>query len=74
MIRLSRQAAAAGPHALYVLFLAYTGLRWGEFAALRVKHVDLLRRRITVAESASDIGGVMVFGPTKNHSRWRGAA
>ena len=34
-----------------------------------MKHVDLLRRRISVAESTSEIGGVMVFGPTKNHQR-----
>jgi integrase len=65
----SSLAAAAGPYALHVLFLAYTGLRWGEFAALRVKHVDLLRRRVSVVESASEIGGVIVFGPTKNHQR-----
>jgi integrase len=29
------------------LFLAYTGLRWGEMAALRVRRVDFLRRRPT---------------------------
>jgi integrase len=33
-----------------VLVAAYTGLRWGELAGLRVKRVDLLHRRITVAE------------------------
>jgi integrase len=32
-----------------VLVAAYTGLRWGELAGLRVKRVDLLHRRITVA-------------------------
>jgi integrase len=39
-------ALAAGPHGLIVLVLAYTGLRWGELAALRVKRVDLVRRRL----------------------------
>jgi integrase len=33
-----------------VLVAAYTGLRWGELAGLRAKRVDLLHRRITVAE------------------------
>lgn len=32
-----------------VLLLGYTGLRWGEARALRVKHVDPLRRRIDVS-------------------------
>jgi integrase len=35
------------PYRLVVLFLAYTGLRWGEMAALRVRRVDFLRRRPT---------------------------
>jgi integrase len=65
----SQLAEACGPCGLFVTFLAYTGLRWGQFAALRVKHVDLLRRRVTVAESASEVQGVMAFGPTKTHQR-----
>lgn len=52
-----------------VLFLAYTGLRWGEMAALRVKRLDFLRRRATIAESVTPIKGVMTFGPTKGHER-----
>jgi integrase len=47
-------ARAAGPHGLIVLVLAYTGLRWGELAALRVKRVDLVRRRLVVAESVTE--------------------
>ncbi len=66
---MQRLADACGQYALFVTFLAYTGLRWGEFAALRVRHVDLLRRRITVAESRSEVQGVMAFGPTKTHQR-----
>lgn len=67
--QVSQLAEACGPYELFVTFLAYTGLRWGEFAALRAKHVDLLRRRVTVAESASEVQGVMAFGPTKTHQR-----
>lgn len=54
---------------LAVLFLAYTGLRWGEMAALRIGRVDFLRRRVLVAESVTPVRGVMVFGPTKGHER-----
>ncbi|MGW4294342.1 tyrosine-type recombinase/integrase [Micromonospora chersina] len=42
-------AAAAEPHGLIVRVLAYTGLRWGELAALRVRRVDLVKRRLLVA-------------------------
>jgi integrase len=52
-----------------VLFLAYTGLRWGEMAALRVHRVNFLRRRVLVAESVTPVKGVMTFGPTKGHER-----
>jgi integrase len=57
------------PYRLVVLFLAYTGLRWGEMAALRVGRVDFLRRRVLVAESVTPVRGVMTFGPTKGHER-----
>lgn len=54
---------------LLVLFLAYTGLRWGEAAALRVSRLDLLRRRAIVAESVTPVNGELVWGPTKGHER-----
>ena len=38
---------------LIVLFLAYTGVRFGELAALRVGRLDLLRRRAIIAESVT---------------------
>ena len=38
---------------LIVLFLAYTGVRFGEMAALRVGRIDFLRRRLVVAESVT---------------------
>jgi integrase len=40
-----------------VYFLAYTGARVGEATALRVKNLDLLRRRVTIAESSAEVGG-----------------
>jgi integrase len=63
-------AEAVGPfYALVVYFLAYTGLRWGEMAALRVGRVDFLRHRILVAESVTPVKGKMTFGDTKGHER-----
>jgi integrase len=68
--QLAEMAGAVGPHySLMVLFLGYTGLRWGEMAALRVGQVDFLRRRVTVAESVTPVHGTMTFGPTKGHER-----
>lgn len=61
--------ACGKEYRLLVLFLAYTGLRWGEMAALRVGRVDFLRRRVLVSESVTPVKGVMTFGPTKGHER-----
>lgn len=61
--------ACGDDYRLVVLFLAYTGLRWGEMAALKVGRVDFLRRRVLVAESVTPVKGVMTFGPTKGHER-----
>jgi integrase len=47
-------------------FAAYTGCRAGEIAALRVKSLDLLRGRVRVEDSVSDVNGVLHFGPPKN--------
>ncbi|WP_096906993.1 site-specific integrase [Dietzia sp. WMMA184] len=46
-------AYECGKDGLVVQMLAYTGLRSGELAALRVGDVDFLRRRISVARSLS---------------------
>jgi integrase len=54
---------------LIVLTLAYTGLRFGELAALRVRRVDLMRRRLEVAESVTEVNGLAVFGTPKTHQR-----
>ena len=62
-------AERCGPHRLLVLVLGYTGLRWGEAAALRGRRMDLLRGRIEVAESVTDVNGRMIFGSPKSHAR-----
>jgi integrase len=51
-----------------ILVLGFCGLRWGEVAALRVKRVDLLRRRLTVAESVTEVSGYLVWGTPKSHA------
>ncbi|MEL5990750.1 tyrosine-type recombinase/integrase [Microbacterium phosphatis] len=59
--------AHASAHPTLVLFLAYTGLRWGEATALRLKHVDTLRRRVGVEENAVMVGSVIHVGTPKTH-------
>ena len=51
-----------------VRFLAYTGLRWGEMAALRVQDFDMLRRRVNVSRSVTESGG-LVWSTPKTHER-----
>jgi integrase len=63
-------ATACGPeYRLAVLFLAYTGVQFGEMAALRVGRLDFLRRRALIAESVTLVKGVMTWGTTKGHER-----
>lgn len=52
-----------------VLVLAYGGLRWGESVALRRGRVDVLRRRISIVEAATEVNGRLVFGEPKTHRR-----
>ena len=62
-------AEASGEHSLIIFLLAYSGLRWGELAALKVEHLDILRGRIAVTENAVDTGGVVEVGTPKGHER-----
>ena len=59
---------AFAQYTLVVYVLAYCGLRWSELAALRVKRVDLMRRRINVAEAVVEVDGrSLVWGTPKSH-------
>jgi integrase len=49
--RIVRLAEACGQYADVVMILTYTGLRWGEMAGLKVRRLDIERRRIDVAEA-----------------------
>ncbi|MEQ7124374.1 site-specific integrase [Actinopolymorpha sp. B11F2] len=60
-------AAEAGSYGTLVRLLAYTGLRWGEVIALRVRDVDLARRRLDVRRAFADLAGKLVEGTPKSH-------
>jgi len=44
---------------------AYTGLRWGELAALKTERFDPQRETVAVVESQAEVGGHLYCGPTK---------
>jgi integrase len=44
---------------------AYTGMRWGELAGLRIDQCNLLRGVIHVMEALTEVNGVVEVGPTK---------
>lgn len=46
-----------------VRFLAFTGLRWGEMAALRVGDFDMLRRRVNVSRAVTEFNGLVWSTP-----------
>jgi len=52
-----------------VLMAGYTGLRFGELAALRVEHLNLLRGSVDVRDSLSEIRGQLHILPTKTGER-----
>ena len=52
-----------------VRFLAYTGLRWGEMAALRVQDFDMLRRRVNVSRSVTEAGKLVWSTPKTGKRR-----
>lgn len=66
---LNRLADACGEHGTLILFLGYTGLRWGEASALRVRDIDLRRRRVHVVENAVFVRGEIVVGSPKTYKR-----
>lgn len=61
--------AAEAKHGTLVLVLAYTGLRWGEVTALRVKDVNPMRRRLNVVLNAVEVGSKIEVGTPKTHKR-----
>jgi integrase len=60
-------ADAAADYRAVVLFLAYTGVRYGEMAALRVSGIDFPRRRATIDEAVAEVAGRVVYSTPKTH-------
>lgn len=54
-----------------VLTAGYTGMRFGELAGLRVKHLKQLERTISVEEGMVDVRGKQSFGPLKTKASRR---
>lgn len=54
-----------------VLTAAYTGLRFGELAALRIERFDALRKTLRVEESLSEVRGEFVFKSPKSDASRR---
>ncbi|WP_170131550.1 tyrosine-type recombinase/integrase [Quadrisphaera granulorum] len=64
--RLAAALDDAHPYGLLVRFAAYTGLRAGEVAGLRVRDVNLLRREVSVRRTMQRVRGGWVEGSPKS--------
>ncbi|CAK7287877.1 hypothetical protein ACNFR7_36200 [Streptomyces sp. RM1] len=54
---------------MFILLLAYTGLRWGEASALKVGRVDLDACRAHIVEAYAEDNGKLYLDTPKNHER-----
>lgn len=63
---LIRLAEHSGDRGTLVLLLGWCGLRWGEAIELRVRDLNMLKRRIHVSRAAVETGGVIHVGSPKN--------
>ena len=68
-VQVAALAGAVKRHAEVVRFLAYTGLRFGEMAAVRVGDVDMLRRRVNVSRSVTEAGRLIWRAPKTGERR-----
>jgi len=50
-----------------VLLLCYCGPRWGEVAALRVRDIEFLKRRVSLIDNAVMVGTKIEVGTLKGH-------
>ena len=69
-LEVDRLAGCAGRDRLLILTLAYTGLRFGEAAALRVGSVDLAARRLAITHAWADQNSSALYlAAPKTHER-----
>ena len=52
---------------LLVEVAGWSGLRWGEVVALRRRSVNVLARKLSISEAATEVNGKLIFGTTKTH-------
>lgn len=57
------------PYDLLARLLGVCGLRWAEAIGLERRSVDLLRRRLSVATTLSEVGGRFIRTTTKSHAQ-----
>jgi integrase len=57
-----------------ILLAAYSGLRWGELAGLRRRHLDPLHKTVRVVEQCTEVNGQFVWGPPKSNAGSRTVA
>ena len=74
--RAGHEATPTGRHhfpeyAALIRLAAYSGLRAGEIAGLRVRRLDLLRGRVEVAETLTDVDGTLVSNATTKSGKVR---
>ena len=62
-------AAACKGYEALVYVLAYGGLRWAEAVGLRKGRVDLLRSRVHIVETLSEVGGHLHLVQPKTYAR-----
>ena len=65
--QVSALADAIDPRYRTLIFTAaYTGMRWGELAALPIERMNVLRGTVDVVEALAEVGGRLYLGATKN--------
>lgn len=62
-----RRLAGEAAYPEIIWLLGTVGLRWGELAALRVKHVNVLRSRLTIEENAVTVKNEVIIGAPKDY-------
>jgi integrase len=66
--QLEMLAGESGRYRSLVLLLGVGGLRWGEAAALRVRDVNFLKRRIDLHRNAVQVGTEFMVGSLKSNT------
>jgi integrase len=64
-------AALAQGYELMACFAAYTGLRWGELAALTITQINTATRTVTVDRKVIEIGGTLYVEAPKGRKQRR---